>query len=386
VTRQGWGIRLKRYVLLDTCVLLNCTLVNAVDRDPELLVTVFDKMREADVCLLLPQVVEAEFERKIPEELQLIRSQTKKFRAAISTEVLPSPDVEELHSTLDRLDRDREASVARAKAYFDAAAEDASLTAKIPLTGEIVATAVGYALAGKKPSRSGTPGVIDSDSLIVASLVSYAEANGLSGDDQILLCSDNHKDFGRWDEDAKRHVLEPDISGLFTCDVRYYKSPRELLEGELAVVVEADPPLAAALDDYDKLSHTMASVSASAFTEGLANIRQYISEINKDALTSLRESAFQLDPRILQEFRGIDTSAFRLDPELMKQFQPIDTSAFRIDDELVRQFRETDISAHRVDPEVLRAMREEMRLVNPREQSAEQEDPGEDDDKDPRPA
>jgi len=250
------------YVVLDTCVLVNCTLMNAGDADPELLVTISNRMREKGLRLLLPAVIELEYSRKVPEELARIKQQTKKFRKAITTEVLTAPDVSALHQLLNQLDNTRNSAATRAQEYFSQLAADDGLTVCVPLSGDILAEATTYVLAGRKPAKQAARGLLDPDCLIVASIASFARSQNLSPEDTILICSDNHSDFGVWSKDADRHTVAADIAAAIPCSVRYYKSPRTLVEEELQLDVQADPPLAQALDEYEGLAKTMASVTA----------------------------------------------------------------------------------------------------------------------------
>ena len=250
------------YVVLDTCVLVNCTLMNAEGADPELLVTICNSMRKKGLRLLLPEVVELEYYRKVPELLDNIRQQIKKFRAEITTQVLPGPDVSALHQTLNQLESARESAAARAQEHFSKLAADDGLTVRAPLTGDILAEATAYALAGRKPSKKALQGRVDSDSLIVASLAAFSRSENFSAEETILLCSDNHSDFATWSKEAQRHVVHADIAKAIPCPVRYFKSPRTLVEEELQLNVQADPKLAQALDSYDGLRLTLESISS----------------------------------------------------------------------------------------------------------------------------
>lgn len=275
------------YVVLDTCVLVNCTLMNAVDADPKLLVTISNRMREKGLRVLLPAVIEQEYSRKVPEELALIKQQTKKFRKAITTEVLPSPDVSALHQTLDQLDSARDLAATRAQEYFSQLAADDDLTVCVPLSGDILAEATTYVLAGRKPAKQASRGLLDPDCLIVASIASFARSQNLSPEDTILICSDNHSDFGVWSEDADRHTIAADIAAAIPCSVRYYKSPRTLVEEELQLDVQADQPLAQALDKYEGLAKTMASVTAlSALEAYFSTLRAHNAELLKNLVPS----------------------------------------------------------------------------------------------------
>jgi len=349
---EGKGVK---YILLDTSVLVNCTLVNAADADPELLVALVDRMRDQGVKLLLPDVIRFEYARKVPEELALISQQTKRFRDSVTTSDLPGPDVSRIHETLDKLDSDRVAAAKRAQAYVLQVAADPEITVSIALDGDALAEAVGYVLAGQKPSSGRGVGLLDPDSLIVASVARFVRAHGLSDDDTLLVCSDNHKDFARWDPDEKTHVIADSIAAAIPCELRYYKSPRLLLEQELEIVVEADQPLSDALDDYDQLSDTMSSINRWAdtlqhlralplpaidpsFLESMrraSTIDQSISEILKRAtidpsiLESMRRASTidqsiseilkraTIDPSILESMRR----ATNIDPELLRRLQ-----------------------------------------------------------------
>jgi hypothetical protein len=252
------------YVLLDTCVLANCALLNAVDVGPELLVTISNRMRERGLRLLLPAVVELEYSRKVPEELALLNQQTRRFRKAITTEVLAAPDVSALHQTLDQLDSARASAAARAQEHFSQLADDDSLTLRVPLSGDIISEATTYVLAGRKPAKNAVRGLLDPDCLIVASIACFARSQSLSPEDTIIICSDNHADFGIWRKDAERHVVVPDIAAVIPCSVRYYSSPRTLVEEELQLDVQTEGPLAQAVEEYEGLTKTMASITAAS--------------------------------------------------------------------------------------------------------------------------
>lgn len=299
-----------KYVVLDTCVLVNCTLVNAADADPELLVAIVDKIREQGARLLVPDVVRLEYERKVPEELQLIRRQTKKFRDGISTDVLPGPDVSQLHAVLDQLDAQRSTAAARAQEYVSETVADSTICVLVPLTGDSVAQAIGYVLAGRKPSKGSSKGLIDPDSLIVASLAEFVHTHELSAEDVLLVCSDNHKDFAQWDQDSDAHVLAQSIGEAIPCEVRFYKSPRQLLEQELQTVVEEGEPLTEALNQYDQMAHTMASLSD--FQRSLAAVRSSLA-LDPAVLDAFRR-ATAIDPAVLESIRR----ATAIDPAILE--------------------------------------------------------------------
>ena len=303
------------YVVLDTCVLVNCTLVNAADADPELLVTISDKMRDKGVKMLLPSVVELEYERKVPEELALIKKQTRRFRDAITTEVLPSPDVSRLHAALDELDARRNAAVSQAQEYVAKLASDTDLTIRVALDGDVMAEAAGYALAGRKPSGGPSKGILDPDSLIVASIACFARAEGLSEADTVLICSDNHKDFGVWDPDGGAHVISPDIAKAVPCAVRYHKSPRSLVEKELEVVVNADSELSEALEHYDGISKTLRAVNMGSTLAAILRTNLYAG-VNPGLLKAMDSRIFGMDPDLMKNINanllsGVNPALFK---------------------------------------------------------------------------
>ncbi len=332
-----------KYILLDTCVLVNCTLVNAADADPELLVTLVDRMRDQGAKLFLPDVVKFEYARKVPEELALIRQQTKKFRDSVTTSVLPAPDVSKIHETLDKLDSDRDAAAKRAQSYFLRVASDPDIIVSIVLDGDAVAEAIGYVLAGQKPSSSPNKGLLDPDSLIVASVARFARAHNLTRADTLLICSDNHKDFAQWDPDGKTHVLANSIAAVIPCDVRYYKSPRLLLEQELEIIVEADQPLSHALDDYDQLADTMSSINS------LGDTLKYLKALSPPAIDpSFLESikrASTIDSSILESMKR----AYTIDPSILESMK----RAYTIDPSILESMKR----AYTIDPSILESMK-----------------------------
>lgn len=277
------------FVVLDTCIVVNCALINAPDADPELLVKIVGQMRKKGVGLLLPEVVELEYGRKIPEELARVREQTKSFRDVIKTRGLPRSDAKKLQELLDRLDADRASAAERASAFFDQVAGDENLTTRIPLTGEIVAEAVRYSLGGLRPSKSKDlgRGLIDPDSLIVASIAGFArEASPESAELSISICSDNHRDFAEWDESSQQHKLADEIEAAIPCPVRFYKNPRDLIERELQLDVEKDEALSEVLDDYEEVERRPQLPLG-----GLAGYLTYLQDAQKAAIESLASQA-----------------------------------------------------------------------------------------------
>jgi hypothetical protein len=254
-----------RYLVLDTCVLVNCTLMNVDESDPELLDTIAGRLRRKRVKFLLPSVIELEYERKVPQLLAAISAQTKAFRKShLTTQALQQSDVSRLKRELDRIDSERSKAVDKARQYFASLAEDESRTIRVPLNGEICADAVTTALAGRKPAHPDLDrGLLDPDSLIVASVAHFARNAGLGPKDTVLICSDNHKDFATFDKDAGVHVIAPEIESALPCAVRYYKSPVDLLEKELTAPAERSIDLSGTFNRYNEFSETLRRVSAS---------------------------------------------------------------------------------------------------------------------------
>ena len=309
-----------KYVMLDTSVLINCTLLNAADSDPELLVALFDRMRDQGAKLLVPEVVKLEYARKAGEELEFIKGQTKKFRGSVKSAGLPSTDVSRIHETLDKIDADRDKAARRAQSYFLQVAADPDISVPIPLDGNMVAEAIGYVLAGSKPSSGPGRGLLNPDSLIVASVARFARLNGLTDDDTILVCSSNHNDFAQYDANSKTHLLADSISDAICCNTCYYHTPRFLLEQEFEIVVEDNEALRDALADYDELV-----------------------EVGQAA---------QIDPSILEAMRQAAQQAAQIDPYILKAMRQVAQQAAQIDPYILKAMRQ----AAQIDPSILEAM------------------------------
>jgi len=243
-----------KYVVLDTSVLVNCSLLSTNGADPELLETIVERMRGEGATLLLPEVVRLEYGRKMPEQLKHLTDRMTKYRSSVSSSDLPSSDVQRIHELLDKIAAQREHAAEASGSSLESFIADKSLTQSIELTPGILVRALRYALGGVKPAAKRIDGFIDADSLIVASIAEFCEKVQATSDDVVLLCSDNHRDFAVWDEASSSHVVAPPIDASIGATVRYYKNPRELLELELGVDVSSDKALDTVLAKYDNIS------------------------------------------------------------------------------------------------------------------------------------
>ena len=194
-----------KYILLDTNILANCTLARVMDADPELLEEIIKRIRDRGAKLLLPDVIRLEYERNIPIQLKHLEQQLERFKKDLP-DSLPKSDLAEIRKTVERISSKRQAAAKQSLTHFRAIADDDTITVRIELSSDIVTRAIGYALAGQKPSGKKTTGFVDADCLIVASVATFAESNGLSSADAILLCSDNHTDFATFDSTVDAHV------------------------------------------------------------------------------------------------------------------------------------------------------------------------------------
>lgn len=60
-----------KYVFLDTCVIVDCAFTRKEKSNPKLLERLMERLRENDVKLLLPEVVQLELEKVLPQTMSV---------------------------------------------------------------------------------------------------------------------------------------------------------------------------------------------------------------------------------------------------------------------------------------------------------------------------
>lgn len=242
-----------QYVILDTNVLLNCALVRKRDDTPEVLEFLFGLLRSANATLLVPEIIEAEFKRLLPRELDAMKSNIGNLKKELNKQFsgLPQVDRDRIVETVDTIARERAEAAERARQSFEKVLADKSFVHRIELSGEIVARSIISTLSACPPCRGNEPLLhLNSDSLIVSSLADFASRQPADPASELILCTEDTDFLEEPVREGQPRVVAASIVKSIGLPVRYVENlstlPEELRVSEKAV----DPSLESIVDDY----------------------------------------------------------------------------------------------------------------------------------------
>jgi hypothetical protein len=242
-----------KYIFIDT----NIYVYSAISSQKQHQIESFEKLRKVlennRAILLVPEIVRVEFERKIEGLYQRI----KKYFEDLFEEINTGSDRFKLPPYLDGekkklLAAMRDIGREKDKKYENMKNEINSLLSldtvrTISLDSEIFIRAYIRGLKGEKPfkiktedSRKKDELIEDvgwlSDALIVESLIS--ESRKLGGENTLIFCSNNVKDFAVQSKDQKKHLIHPQIKkDLKFKEIVFYSNFPDVLEMEFEEVV-----------------------------------------------------------------------------------------------------------------------------------------------------
>jgi hypothetical protein len=283
-------------LFVDTNILIYCTLLTKEGHDSVLIERLTQVLRHDKAELLLPEIVELEYQRKINEVFEQVRKSIGKLTEAIEKIDFPvylADDKKAIKEFLLKLLAEREEN----KINVTKALDDLFISKnvrKIPLTPEINLNAYRRAARGLKPfdPKEVFQG-ISADCLIVESIRELLETHKI---EKLLFCSNNTKDFSLSDKDG-RQVLHPDISATFSTPVSFFSSLVELLQVEFRLELsEIDTKL------YQDAEVRYQGLSMSSLLEPISW------SLNPQLLKTLGEQQLANYPGLLQTMLGPITS------------------------------------------------------------------------------
>lgn len=231
------------YVFVDTNILLFCSMGTRSKYDPVLLKTLVDALANTGAKLLLPDVVELEYRNLMHTRGELYRKASETAMTEALKNLSAETDKQRVSAVFGQINSDRQTAMEEAATLFDTLA-DSEHTIRIASTGDMVARALTFSIAGRAPSKGKTareradltpsePGyTVEPDCLIVAALRTQL----LSADEgaRLLLCTDNIKDFALPNPETGGHDLHPDIVAEMPCGTAFYRTLPEMLESGIA--------------------------------------------------------------------------------------------------------------------------------------------------------
>ncbi len=130
-----------KYVFLDTCIYVGCSLSDKKDARPELLVTLIKSLKRSGSALLLPEVVLHEYRRKVDRELERLVRNVDAL-VARGDALAASNDQERLQEFVDKLKSERQRAARQAREFIEKLPQSVGSVVSLPLTPEVVTAAV----------------------------------------------------------------------------------------------------------------------------------------------------------------------------------------------------------------------------------------------------
>ncbi len=199
------------HIAIDTNIYLFCALLTKNQHNPGILEEFVDLLDRNNVTLLVPEVVEIEFYRKLDEVFEEIKAGINSYKKIFRDEFPPylNEDKQKMLGEIDGLIKTRVKSLGKAKILFERLLSHAN-TRRLELTETTMLNAFKRELRGIKPYNRKNEGKkkVDYDCLIVELIIKYCKENDI---DELIICTDNISDFAEYNEETKRHELHSDI-------------------------------------------------------------------------------------------------------------------------------------------------------------------------------
>ncbi|MGM0410325.1 MAG: PIN domain-containing protein [Bacillota bacterium] len=216
------------HLFIDTNIYMFCALLTKNNYGPNLLKNLLEILENKDITLIVPEVVELEFYRKLDQEFERLKKSINNYSEKFKNN-FPSyleEDKSRIYNQIDNLVIKREKSIEETKKVYNRILQHNN-TKVVELSEEIITNSYRRSLKGLEPSslNSNING-INPDVLIVESIIKFYKKNTTK---RFIFCSDNIKDFAEFNNEKNVHILHSDISDdLPNKSIFYRKLPRVL--------------------------------------------------------------------------------------------------------------------------------------------------------------
>jgi hypothetical protein len=200
-----------KYIFIDTNNYISCALMLKEKHCPETIDELSEVLSSKKVILLLPEIVEIEFFRKIDLIYREIENAVNEL-VKILKEKFPSylnKDKGDFIRSAEDILKNRKAAKTRAISKIKSLFEN-SYVIRIPLNSEIFINAFRRASAGKKPYKGKERNnIIDNDCIIFESI--NFKLREFKEKTHLIFCSDNTEDFAENNVKMKSPQLSKDL-------------------------------------------------------------------------------------------------------------------------------------------------------------------------------
>lgn len=327
-----------KYVFLDTCVIVDCAFTRKEKTSPKLLVRLMERLGDNGVILLLPEVVQLELEKVLPQTMSAAAKSfgaVKKSVQEVAENSLLSHSAEaKLLDAVNAARAELNSDVKDALDLINSISKESDKCIVLPLEQGDLIVATKIAIKGNKPSKSKAEwGLVQEDCLIVAALERFMIDKP---DAEIAICSSNTTDFATKAGDVEGFVLHEQIaSRLGEC--RFYSNPVDLMTDETFMCKEEVemPDKETLKSSYEATSQAIKTMNRNS-TDSLEVALRALAELN---LPKKYPDASEQLSSVLRHFNLVTDSVGR-NADLVLQNQ---TGALRLLDKAIAASRADQI-------------------------------------------
>ena len=258
----------KKYVLIDTDRYIDICFLDLEKNSRETLIKLEKLLNKSKFILLLPEVVELEFQRRFEEKVSAIESAFTGLRLNINNENRFGYKAKsELISSIKKAEKDINNDIKEVKKKIDEIFRTNCVRTGLEITPENLVLAYKFHLGRKKPYRRSQEQTreennkkamshnIQPDCLLIASLISFMKDKGKY---ELYFASGNYNDFAEDKalEDKSKLKLHKDIIGYFK-HIEYYFNPLHMLNENFDA--KYSPSAIKKIDDKKKEGNTYVS-------------------------------------------------------------------------------------------------------------------------------
>lgn len=270
-----------KYVFLDTCVIVDCAFTRKAKSSPKLLERLMGRLSDGGVKLLLPEVVQLELEKVLPQTMsaavESFGAVKKSVQEVAENSLLSHSAKAKLLDAVKAARAELNSDVNDALDLINHISNESDMCVVLPLIQEDIIVATKMAIKGNKPSKPKAAwGLVQEDCLIVAALERFMSNEPGA---EVAICSSNTDDFAMKTSDGRGYTLHEQIaSRLGGC--RYYSNPVDLMTDETFMSKENEEiadkeTLKSSYEAASQAIKTMSQNSAESFAAVSRDLLKY---------------------------------------------------------------------------------------------------------------
>ncbi len=224
---------MQKYILVDTNIYLFCSLFSEEKEDDELLKSVLAILDSGEAKIILPEIIELEYKRKVRLELRRIKDSLDAAKTVIGEKVSSSQIKKEIKLSIDKASTDRESKIEETEKTVEKIFRHKN-TIFLKLDTATFLDAYKRGIMGLKPYKHEGDFMVQPDCIVVEATKSFLAGQS---DYELLICGADITDYATADKGGVK--LHPDIDREFN-KVRYYTKLHKLLQKEFGADISEE--------------------------------------------------------------------------------------------------------------------------------------------------